>query len=205
MSSLLISNGVQPSFAENFRSLASLVRATQRERNAHSILIASAYPRDGRSTTAANLALALAEGGRTVVLADADTLKPIQADVFGVPLRAGWTELLQGDPATGEPVTGYPPGFRLLPSGYLPPHGRLLPQPEAVTRALQSLGQGSDFAVLDSPALSQSSDAFILAPACDAVIYVVRHRAQDAAQQLAYRRKLEQVGARFLGVVFNEA
>jgi len=197
--SRLITNRVRPAFAEAFRLLAlNVVRLAETE-GVHSLLVMSAYPGDGRTLAAANLAAALAGLGRRVAAVDCDTHRPALARFLGVSVE---TATAPGDDGT---LAGVRPtdvsGLALVPTRLAADRQPDVPALQALLGALRPV---TDCVVIDSPPCQRTADAYALAPLVDGVLYVVRRRRQDVAAQRSIQAQLQRLGARVLGAVFND-
>ena len=160
--------------AESYRYLRSRLLPSLRPTGTTTILVTSPGDRQGRTTTAANLAVTLARSGRSVILVDADLRNPRLHDVFQVPGDHGLTMLLDGDATvSGVLEETAVPQLRLIPAGRrdgdlhadLSDSGRL-------ARVLRALEKHADVVILDSSAVLSSSDAIVLAALADQVLLV---------------------------------
>ncbi|HLH74616.1 MAG TPA: hypothetical protein VKX96_15115 [Chloroflexota bacterium] len=177
-------------FAETFRLLAVNVESLAVSQQTQVILVMSAYPKEGRTTTVVNLGQSLAELGHRVVIVQSDL--PTQNGKGKDDLKK--PGLLAG-PAIGKPIV----------PGTMMPLNVTGGNPAAMKELLATLRPLTDFILLDSPACLQQADAFVLAPLVDGVIYVVRQRRHDVAAQRDIQAQLARLGVRVLGAVFNEA
>jgi capsular exopolysaccharide synthesis family protein len=191
--------------AEAFRLLRANLQFVAIERPLRTLLVTSSDAGDGKSTTAANLAIVLAQAGQRVLLVDADLRRPSQHQVFDLPNRAGLTSLLLDEKLQAENAVARTrvQGLTLLPSGPLPPNpSELLASPRMRAR-LSELRELADLVIVDSPPVLPVSDPAILAGQADGTLLVVnaqRTRGQHAAHAVA---TLQQAGARLLGAVLN--
>jgi capsular exopolysaccharide synthesis family protein len=160
---------------------------------------------EGKSMTAANLAIAIAQLGQTVILVDGDLHQPTQHRYFQVLNNVGVTTALLGSMDQVEKMfkpTAIP-NLHLLPSGPLPPNPAELLGSKRMQELLESLKQKADIVVIDSPPVTVISDAVVLATRVDGVLIVFRSgktRWENARNAL---NALKQVHARVLGVVLN--
>ncbi|MEV6305889.1 polysaccharide biosynthesis tyrosine autokinase [Actinoplanes sp. NPDC051861] len=159
--------------AEAYRYLRARLHPTLRTSAATTILVTSPGDRQGRTAVASNLAVALAQAGRSVVLVDADLRRPVQHQVFQVPGDYGLTTLLDGDATVSEVLEDTTvPGLRVLPAGHRTgEHVDLLEGPQ-LARVLRALQEHCDVVVLDSAAVLSASDAIALAALSDHVLLV---------------------------------
>ncbi len=199
-------DGASPQ-GEAFRRLRTNILAVKLDPSApprHSLLIASAQPREGKSTIAANLARALAAAGQRVILIDGDLRRPVQHQIFGLPNGTGLSTVLQ-ETMRWQVVVCHSQivGLDVLPSGPLPKTPfELLASPEMAT-LLGQLEAAYDMVLLDSPAALAVADATVLAPLVDGVLLVVgRDQVRQEALQ-ALCTQLAAVDAHLIGVVVN--
>lgn len=189
-------------FAQALLVLAQSIRQVARTRPLSTILIASGLPGDGRTTVAANLALALASAPTWVALVDGDARG-----------RAGLGALFENRRPGHDQVQSVAAGFRTYSVDDTPGLTLVLPQapldPQAaaaqVGPVITSLGAAVEFAIIDSPPCGQSAGGFLLSTSVDAVLYVVRRRNQDVDAQRRIQQQFRQLGAYELGIVFNDA
>ncbi len=192
--------------AESFRSLRTNVQFSNVDRPSKTILVTSANPLEGKSTTAANLAAAMAQSGLSVVLVDADMRRPILHKIFEVPNDVGLTNTLLTSKVelNGSLVKTHVPNLNLLTTGPLPPNPSELLGSQRMQRLMEALKEQHDVVILDSPPVLAVTDPAVLASYVDGVILVVgAGETRRAAAQRAVDH-LQQVGARVLGVALNK-
>ncbi|HLK50440.1 MAG TPA: polysaccharide biosynthesis tyrosine autokinase [Bryobacteraceae bacterium] len=201
----------QAQITESFRlTVASLMRGSEGMRGRSIILVTSPEPREGKTTIAGNLGLALAETGRRVLLVDADFRRPRAHLLFGVDNRNGLVELLEGS----APVESYPKSELGLPTPFpnlsILPNGR---QARNIAQQINSprlldlldrLRQEFDFVVIDAPPVLPVADARILGGIADGVVLVLRSGVTDRESALEALECLRTNGAAILGTVLND-
>ncbi|WP_433795322.1 AAA family ATPase [Actinoplanes sp. CA-252034] len=184
--------------AEAYRYLRSRLQPSLRPTGTTTILVTSPGPRQGRTTTAANLAVTLARTGRAVVLVDADLRNPQLHHVFQTNGDHGLTTLLDGDATVSEVLEETPvPHLRLIPAGaqdrLIPAgsqdreHADLLDSGQ-LARVLRAVQKHADVIVLDSPAVLSAADPIALAALSDQVLLVgdfARTRRETVRRALA--------------------
>ena len=194
-----------PSIAEAFRLLRANLQFSAIERPLRTLLVTSAEAGDGKSTTAANLAIVMAQAGQKVILVDADLRRPTQHGLFDVTNRIGLTSLIVDGALDVESamVPTRVEGLRLLTSGPLPPNPSELLASQRMQARLGELAKLADLVVVDSPPVLPVSDPVVLSGLADGTLIVVntQHtRGQHAADAVA---TLRSAGANLLGCVLN--
>jgi capsular exopolysaccharide synthesis family protein len=194
--------------AEGYRLLraAILAAAPLKGRTGRILLVTSAMPCEGKTTTLANLGVSLAQSGKRVLLVDANLRNPSLHQTFGLPLEPGLATLLgpDGDALRSDTVRETSvPGLRVLTAGRPPANvAELLDRPR-MGALLRELGSEADYVLLDSPAVLGVSDAVILAQGADAVLLVVDARATRSEALAQAVTALQPAGAQLLGVALN--
>jgi capsular exopolysaccharide synthesis family protein len=190
--------------AEAYRSLAATIQFAYADRQLQTIGITSAAAGEGKSTTTANLAIALAEAGRRVIVIDADLRRPGQHTLFGLDRQDGLSNVLLGDQTQLPLLETQTPGVRVLTSGPTPANplealgSRRFEQVLAMARAQ------ADFVLVDTPPAGVLADAAVLAPRLEGMLLVVSagRTKRDLARRA--REQLERVNANLLGVVLTD-
>jgi capsular exopolysaccharide synthesis family protein len=191
---------------EAYGYIRALIRHHESGAAARTIVITSATPREGKSFTAVNLAVSLAEAGERVVLVDADFRRAACHGVFGLePSSGGLSSILYDGlaPDLALLATGVP-NLTLLPAGPPPPGPAALLSSERPRALLRTLRERYAWVIIDTPPVLAVSDAAVLAPLVDGVLLIVRAHATPADAVQAARDTLGAVGARMLGVVLND-
>ena len=194
------------SFAEAFKSLRTAFLLASPERPPRHVVVTSCEPLDGKSTVATNLAIALTQIGRRVVMVDADLRRPRLHKVLGLSNDVGVSSFLSGNASAEELIQDTPiPNLYALTSGPVPPNpSELLASPamDALMKSLEELGP-FDHVFFDSPPLLQMADAVLLADRMEATIIVAREGRTVNAALASGVRRLRQSRARILGAVLN--
>jgi capsular exopolysaccharide synthesis family protein len=195
--------------ADSFRStLASILYTGENGDRPRVIALTSANPREGKTTVASNLALALAEMGRRVLLIDGDLRKPRLHEIFHVSNEWGLSDLLDGaKPIAGLEATLAGTGYSelyVLPAGSVASSiSGLLHSPRAL-ELLQRMRQEFDMVLIDTPPMLNMPDARVLGRLADGVILVVRSARTTKETAAAAGQRLVEDGTRLLGTVLNE-
>jgi capsular exopolysaccharide synthesis family protein len=189
---------------EDYRELRASVRKLSDEFGLRSILIAGYGRGNGRTMTALNLSLVLADIGESVILVDADFRQPSLHNLTGTPNDFGLSDLLKRAYDPNEwPLFVVDGGIDVLPSGP-PPESLSVLSSSNMEELLGELKSTADVVILDSPALSAVSDAFDLARFADGTIIVVESGKTQADNLRTMATMLAERGARVLGVVLNK-
>ncbi|HEX7577747.1 MAG TPA: CpsD/CapB family tyrosine-protein kinase, partial [Verrucomicrobiae bacterium] len=193
------------SFIESYRNLrSSLLYMAQTGTRPHTLLITSSVPNDGKSMTAANLAIMLAMGGARVLLVDADLRKGTLGRRFNIEADAGLFEVLsQGKDWRSVVKETTVANLRLLPRGATTQRSSEFFIGPVMVKFLQESIKEYDYVLIDTAPVMAADDVTSLAPLVDGVIFVIRAeftsaRVARAALDMLYQRK-----ARVLGLVFN--
>lgn len=189
---------------EAYRTLKTNIQYAAVDRPVRSLLITSAGPGEGKSLTAANLAVVMAQGGKKTLLVDCDLRKPMQHRLFGQRNVKGLTTLLvHGGDLVSVTNNLMVPQLSLVTSGPIPPNPAELLGSQAMQPLLEELKSGYDSVIIDAPPLIAVTDAAILAPLVDGVLLVIdagRNRVDMVQEAKAI---LQNASARIIGCVLN--
>jgi capsular exopolysaccharide synthesis family protein len=191
---------------EAYKALRTNLVFSSVDREVKTIVITSAVPNEGKSRTAANLAVVLAMAGHATLLVDADFRRPSQHRIFGRVRNLGLSNLIVQD--MPEAALFVPDDqvkdLVVLASGPTPPNPSELLGSGPMKALLTRLRKGFEYVVIDTPPVNAVTDASVLAATADAVILVVdTNKATYPAVQHA-KAALERVGATVLGTVMNK-
>jgi polysaccharide biosynthesis transport protein len=201
--------------AEAYRALATKLPVLSKRHDSRVVMVLSPSAGEGKSSIAANLAVTLAEEGRTVLLISADTRKPRIHQLFGlndevgllnvladeVPIEEVWQPVGLGPP--WEPATEMPARLYVVPSGHAITHSLRALGADAVANLLKLQREEFDFVLLDAPPALLAADALAIATAVDGVLVVADARTTKPEAIRRLLEQLEQVGAEVLGGVLN--
>lgn len=199
-----ISNPRSP-ISEAYRSLRTNLEFSSLDRPLKTMVVTSAGPEEGKSTTLANLAVTLAQAEKKVILVDCDLRRPSQHEIFEVGNSLGLTSMVVDEEAfKNPPLQETPvPNLKLLPSGPLPPNPSELLGSRRMEEIIATLREKADLVLFDAPPIIAVTDAAVLASKVDGVLLVIRAGTtkRDHAQQA--KALLEKVNARLVGAVLN--
>lgn len=191
--------------AESFRQLRTNLQFLNLDNPARSIVVTSPLPGEGKTTTALNVAMALAEAHVAVLLIDADLRRPSIANITGLEGTAGLTTLLAGEAKLDELTQPYGQSGYLdvLCSGHVPANPSELLGSHRMEALLKEACEHYEMVLLDTAPLLPVTDGALLSKLADGAIIVVRHNKSRRPQLAEAHAMLTTVGARLLGVVFN--
>ncbi len=190
---------------ESFRRLRTSIQFVGNSDGIRSLLLTSSQPAEGKSTVSANLAVALAQAGQTVVLVSADMRRPTLETIFGIRNVTGLSDHLQSDSQSYPPVISIGvENLAILPSGPPPPNpGELLGLPRFKQLIVQ-LEATYDFVIVDTPPALSAADSAAAAISVGGVLVVVDSKRTDTEALLRVRSDLERSGARVIGALLNK-
>ncbi len=191
--------------AEAYRKLRTNVSYASVDHSMRTIMITSAEPGEGKSTTIANLGVVLAQNGKRVTVADCDLRHPRVHAYFGLPNRHGMTTLFAPHPVLlTQTRQTQVENLSVITTGSLPPNPSELLGSQKMQSILEALRQTADIILIDTPPILAVTDATALAPSLDGVLLVVRPGKTRASAVRQSLEQLHQVNARVLGVVLND-
>ena len=202
---LLISKNAASAVADAYRVLRTNLIFTSSETTGRALVVTSAGPGEGKTTTLANVAAALAYNGAKVLAIDADLRRPTLHQHFGLQKTPGLSDLIVGKSAASEAIQSTRiDGLQVLPCGYLPPNPAELLGSPMMKQVLEAVRSHYDWVLLDSPPILAMADAAVLCPQVEGVILLV---AAETPTKPAVARAIDQiqsVGGKVLGVVLNK-
>lgn len=190
--------------AEAFRILRTNLRFTAVDKPYKSLLITSAGPSEGKSTTIANLGTVMAQAGVRVIIVDCDLRKAQQHKMFGLNNDMGMTNILVGAKEIDQVIKETDiPNLRVITSGPFPPNPAELLGSEKMKAVFRTLDGMADIVLVDSPPVLMVADAALISSLMDGVIMVIRAAVTkiDAVKQAL--EHLKKANARVIGSVLN--
>lgn len=193
-------------FGEALRQLRTNLEYLNVDDPPRKLVVSSATPGEGKSTTVCALAVALAEAGRRVIIVDADLRRPQIAQLFGLESSVGVSNVLSGRVRCRDAIQHVDRGrVALLASGPVPPNPSELVGSRAMAELLESLSLDFDLVVVDAPPLLPVADAASLATKADGVVLLCRHGVTESNDVAEAVRSLHAVSAVLLGTVMTMA
>jgi succinoglycan biosynthesis transport protein ExoP len=201
---LMMQSSPQSHHSEAFRRLRTNLQFLDIADRPKAIVVTSSLPGEGKSTTAINLAITLADAGSRVALIDADLRRPSIAEYMGLEGEVGLTTVLIGQADIQDAVQPWGNGsLHVLPSGQVPPNPSELLGSRSMANLLEQLAGQYDMVLIDTPPLLPVTDAAILAKISGGALVVAGADTLHRQQLADGLSSLEDVGARVLGVVLN--
>lgn len=189
---------------EAFRVLATNLSFVDVDLESKIFVVTSSVPGEGKTTTACNLAITLAQSGQRVVLVEADLRRPKVAEYLRLESAVGLTTVLVGRVAVEDALQPYgQQGPSVLTSGATPPNPAELLQSRAMCDVLGKLKAQFDVIIVDAPPLLPVIDSALLAAQSDGALLVVRHGRTTRDQVRSSVERLGHVNGRLLGAVLN--
>ena len=193
----------QDSRAESYRQLRTALTFMNVDRRIKSILVTSAAPAEGKTTTTINLATVLAQTGSRVCVVDADMRRPSLAQVLGLVQDVGISNVLLGTIDVDEAMQGASAEFDVLGVGPLPPNPSELLGTDRMQKLINELESRYDYVLIDTPPVGPVTDAAVLASHVDGVLLVARSGRANRDSVAAAVRTLQAVNGQVVGAVLN--
>ena len=191
--------------AEAYRHLRTSLLFSSAGKPPHTILVTSAQPSEGKTTTAINTAITLAQSDVDVVIIDCDLRRPRLHSHFGLDNTQGLTNYLSGERNTENLVKPYKnlPRLKVITSGPIPPNPAELLSSNEMKNLLQFLKGNFKHVIIDSPPAISFTDAAILATLVDGVVLVAMAGKSSIHLMRRFKQRLGNLGTRIFGVVLN--
>ena len=202
----LVALDSQSPASEAYKTLRTNLLFSTIDQELKTIVVTSSGPGEGKSRTAANLAVVLAEAGHKTLLIDADFRRPSLHKIFGRIRNVGLSNLILQDVAENEAITAVEkvPNLWLVTSGPTPPNPSELLGSGRIKELMARLRGAFTYVILDTPPVNAVTDAAILAAAANGTILVVEQGRTTFPSLEHAKQLLDRVGAHTLGVVMNK-
>lgn len=190
--------------AESFRVLRTNLQFVHVDSPQKVFVVTSAVPEEGKTTTAVNLAISLAQGGARTLLVEADLRRPKAAERLGLDGAVGVTSVLVGRVKIEDAIQIHlETSLDFIAAGAIPPNPAELLQSNAMADLMVALRETYDVVIIDAPPLLPVTDAALIAAKSDGALLVLGHGKVTRDQVAHSIERLEQVDARIVGLVMN--
>lgn len=204
---LLINVTGRSALAESYRQLRTSVLLSTAGRAPKTLLVTSSIPGEGKTTTAVNTAISLAQTGASVVIIDADMRRPRLRSIFDLPEREGLSSILSSDMTAEQMLSTITrdekTDLHVLTSGPIPPNPAELIGSDQMRKLLAVLSASFTHIIVDSPPVTSFTDGVLIASMVDGVLLVVHGGKSSRGVVRRSRQLLIDVGAKIFGVVMN--
>ncbi|WP_239454433.1 CpsD/CapB family tyrosine-protein kinase [Bacillus suaedaesalsae] len=200
---ITITNSKSP-ISEQYRTIRTNIQFSTVDKELKTVMVTSAGPGEGKSTTTANLAVVFAQQGKKVLLIDGDLRKPTVHYTFRLNNHIGLTNVLTKQASLENSVRETEQeNLYVLPSGPVPPNPAELLGSRAMKELLTNTSAQFDVVVFDTPPVLAVTDAQVLANECDGVVLVVSSGKTENEASIKAKELLVNANAKILGVVLN--
>jgi capsular exopolysaccharide synthesis family protein len=190
--------------SEQFRTVRTNIQFSAIDEEVRAIMVTSAGPGEGKSTTASNLAVTFAQLGKKVLLVDADLRKPTVHHTFGVDNLFGFTSVLTKQRELGKTVQATEEqDLYILTSGPIPPNPAELLSSKSTQQFIEEVKSEFEYIIFDTPPLMAVADAQILANQVDGSVLVVFSEKTEIEQAKKAKELLANAQSKLLGAVLN--
>ncbi|MGG1071863.1 CpsD/CapB family tyrosine-protein kinase [Priestia megaterium] len=201
---LLAHNSPKDPVAEQYRTIRTNIQFSGADEEIKSLVLTSSGPSEGKSTTAANLAIVYAQQGLNVLLIDGDLRKPTAHYTFRLENHIGLTNVLTRQSSLGQAVQSTEvPNLYVLTSGPIPPNPSELLASKQMGEVLDEMKERFDMVIFDTPPILAVADAQILANQVDASLLIVSSSKTEKDAALKAKELLTQAKSKLLGAVLN--
>lgn len=189
--------------SEAYRMLQANLKFLSSDKPLKVIAVTSSVPKEGKSTVSANLAAAMAQLGRRVLLVDADMRHPLQHHIWELTNAAGLSDVIVGQADFESAVKEVMPKLDVLSAGVIPPNPMALLDSKRMASLIDNFSEQYDFVIIDTPPLVLAADAVTLGKMTDGVLLITRPGVVDSTSAATAKESLERSGQNVLGLVVN--
>jgi len=200
---IIIRDSPRSSISEAYRMLRANLNFISADRELKVIVVTSSVPQEGKSTVAANLATAIAQMDRQVLLIDGDLHRPVQHKIWDLMNNQGLSNLIFKREEITTTIKKVMPNLDVLTSGIVPPSPAALLDSQRMATLMANFSDKYDFVIVDTPALTVAADAVTLGQMADGVLLVVRPGVVDSVNATFAKELLAKSGQNVLGQVVN--
>lgn len=200
---IVVRDTPRSAISEAYRMLRANLNFISADKQLKSVVVTSSVPKEGKSTVAANLAMAIAQMERKVLLVDADLHRPVQHQIWDINNTQGLSNVIVGQIEIMTAIKSVADNLDVLTAGVVPPSPGSLLDSKRMASLLSSFSAYYDYVIVDAPSLSVAADAATLGQMADGVLLVVRPGVADTVSAAFALELLEKSGQNVLGQVVN--
>ncbi|MBR8834042.1 MAG: polysaccharide biosynthesis tyrosine autokinase [Stigonema ocellatum SAG 48.90 = DSM 106950] len=186
-----------------YQMLQANLKFLSSDKQLKAIVVTSSVSQEGKSEVAANLAVAMAQVGRRVLLVDANMRHPVQHHIWGMTNVVGLSNIIVDQVPLNKSLQKVLPNLHVIPSGVVPPNPVALLDSKRMAALVALFTEKYDFVIFDTPALAGKADAAVLGQLTDGILLVVRPGVVNSASAKAAKEFLKQSSQQVLGMVIN--
>ncbi|MCM1990495.1 CpsD/CapB family tyrosine-protein kinase [Oceanirhabdus seepicola] len=201
---LIVENNPKSVGAEAYRTLRTNIQFSSLDNDIKSILVTSAYPGDGKTTTLSNLAIAFAQTGKKVIVIDGDLRKPRIHRSFEVSNINGVSDVLVGKIDIGDAIKEYNENLHIITCGTVPPNPAEMAGSKAMEKLIEELSLRYDYVLIDSPPILPVTDAQVLSTLVDGTILVAASSQSEKQGIKKAYESLVKVNGNLIGTVMTK-
>lgn len=200
---LIVQHDSKSPISEAYRAVRTNLQFAGADKQLKCISFTSSTPSEGKSTTISNIALAMAQDGKKVLLIDADMRKPVQHRIFGL-FNKGLSNCIAMNMPLDEAIQPSDhPNLDILASGPVPPNPSELLGSQKMDELLRQVKHIYDYVLVDMPPVLAVTDAAVLSQKVDGIVFVIKSGKISPDEAKLAKTRLEQAGANILGAVLN--
>ncbi len=200
---IMVANSPRSPVQESYQMLRANLKFISSDKTIQSMVITSSVPGEGKSEVSANLAAAIAQVGRRVLLVDADMRNPSQHHLWGLVNGVGLSNVIVGQESLDRAVQTVTSRLSVLTAGVIPPNPLALIDSERMANLIAQMAEQYDYILFDTPPLAGIADAAVLGKMVDGVLLVVQPGVVNSASAAAARSLLLRSEPNVLGLVAN--
>ncbi|WBW98941.1 CpsD/CapB family tyrosine-protein kinase [Oceanirhabdus sp. W0125-5] len=201
---LIVENNPKSIGAEAYRTLRTNIQFSSLDKEIKSILVTSAYPGEGKTTTISNLALAFAQADNKVIVVDGDLRKPTVHRAFEVTNINGVSDVLIGKVSIGEAIKEYSENLHVMTCGTVPPNPAEMVASQAMKKLVEELSLRYDYILIDSPPILPVTDAQVISTFVDGTILVAASSESEKQGIKKAHEQLMKVNGNIIGAVITK-
>jgi len=190
---------------EAYKNARTSMSFTITDSSAKAVVITSCEPDAGKSTTVANLAMTMAKTNAKVLIVDSDLRKPIQHKYFKIDNSRGLSGVLAGHYSVGSCIKEVAKNLYLMPSGVIPPNPSELIASRNMSQLIKELKNVYDYIFFDAPPASVVTDATVLAPKVDGVVFIVRQNRTEYSDVQKIIDDIRRLDGKILGTIITDS